>query len=454
MKMKILIVAIIIVLISGIYLGFQKILPALRIGGEIDSAVKHPVYPSALQQLRREGLPTSIADYVREEPPTGKNAALIYHQLGRYEGDLEEKEVYRLASSVPYNASDSMKIKQFVQSHSRIIGLAHRAVSKPDYYVYHKPSGDPSSILFPEFKQMRRTTRLLIIESQSMVRASNGIPAVQNLSLAFQPGKHATKEFSLMAWMVSSACNTMAFTGLQHIMTTTHGDAATAQAVKKSVEKSYTQQSLSNALKSEMAFELSDIEYIRNNDGMTFDNGNSILKTYNSYTKAQQNALMDMNGVSIITLFHPAVVYSDLPYPNAFQILKPIDDNFRKATGPGVMIASIFCPVTSKIIAVRARETATANVTLAAADVFIYKSKHGAFPDRLEQAVVNVPQDPFDLKPLRYRKEGKGFLIYSVGETLKYDGRYLKDDKTIIPATKPGGQSQTIKEIVYRYSGK
>lgn len=33
-----------------------------------------------------------------------------------------------------------------------------------------------------------------------------------------------------------------------------------------------------------------------------------------------------------------------------------------------------------------------------------------------------VPTDPFDGKPLRYRQEGKGFVVYSIGATGKYTG--------------------------------
>ena len=36
--------------------------------------------------------------------------------------------------------------------------------------------------------------------------------------------------------------------------------------------------------------------------------------------------------------------------------------------------------------------------------------------------MTQAPIDPFDLKPLRYRLEVRGFVVYSVGSTLKFDG--------------------------------
>lgn len=46
----------------------------------------------------------------------------------------------------------------------------------------------------------------------------------------------------------------------------------------------------------------------------------------------------------------------------------------------------------------------------------------GPFPERLEQAIAPVPTDPFDLKPLRYHREGAGFAVYSIGKTGRFNG--------------------------------
>src|SRR5205085_2307160 len=77
-------------------------------------------------------------------------------------------------------------------------------------------------------------------------------------------------------------------------------------------------------------------------------------------------------------------------------------------------------------------------VVRCAAALMTWKAKHGAFPDRLEQAITPVPIDPFDQKQLKYRREGAGFVIYSVGKTGKFSG---------IAANK----KQYDQEAVFRY---
>jgi len=64
------------------------------------------------------------------------------------------------------------------------------------------------------------------------------------------------------------------------------------------------------------------------------------------------------------------------------------------------------------------------NLVIAMARVFQQRDKNGMFPD----SIVNLPIDPWDGAPLRYRKTEKGFVLYSVGEKGDYDGVDRKDD--------------------------
>jgi len=56
----------------------------------------------------------------------------------------------------------------------------------------------------------------------------------------------------------------------------------------------------------------------------------------------------------------------------------------------------------------------------------IYRQNHGEFADSLSQLTPDIlptlPLDPFTGKDYIYRKKGKGFIVYSVGEDEKDDG--------------------------------
>ena len=54
-----------------------------------------------------------------------------------------------------------------------------------------------------------------------------------------------------------------------------------------------------------------------------------------------------------------------------------------------------------------------------------YEAEHGTYPDSLaslELAGWKLPQDPFTGKALYYRREGQGFVIYSLGADMKDQG--------------------------------
>jgi len=61
-----------------------------------------------------------------------------------------------------------------------------------------------------------------------------------------------------------------------------------------------------------------------------------------------------------------------------------------------------------------------------AAAIERYRLDQGAPPDQLETLVPGyldtVPPDPYDEQPLRYRREGEGYVVYSIGDNLADEG--------------------------------
>jgi hypothetical protein len=63
----------------------------------------------------------------------------------------------------------------------------------------------------------------------------------------------------------------------------------------------------------------------------------------------------------------------------------------------------------------------------------LYKNTNGRYPESLEALVPGhlseVPIDPFTGKPFVYRREGEGFIVYSLGSNEKDDDWTWKEDK-------------------------
>jgi hypothetical protein len=76
-------------------------------------------------------------------------------------------------------------------------------------------------------------------------------------------------------------------------------------------------------------------------------------------------------------------------------------------------------------------------MTLVALALAAYRAEHGGYPEDLARLVPRylkaIPEDPFVEKPIRYRREGTGYVLYSVGPNGQDDdGREssVRDAKT------------------------
>jgi hypothetical protein len=72
-----------------------------------------------------------------------------------------------------------------------------------------------------------------------------------------------------------------------------------------------------------------------------------------------------------------------------------------------------------------------------------YRETRGGFPEALEALRLKDTNDPFTGKPLLYRAEDKGFLLYSVGEDLKDNGGRVRQ-----------GKQHTDFDLVWRFPGR
>ena len=72
-----------------------------------------------------------------------------------------------------------------------------------------------------------------------------------------------------------------------------------------------------------------------------------------------------------------------------------------------------------------AKHIAEVEVARAGLGLKLYKQKNGAYPDTLDKLAPEfldiIPVDPFTGQVLVYRKNGLGFVLYSVGPDMKDD---------------------------------
>jgi hypothetical protein len=124
-----------------------------------------------------------------------------------------------------------------------------------------------------------------------------------------------------------------------------------------------------------------------------------------------------------------------LPWPQA----KPRQDALAKqiASRPPYMSLVRELGYSGSDRLIRLRDQATANLELVRVALALkaYRAEHATYPDTLAAlADWRLPLDPFSMKPFLYRRQGKGFTIWSVGpdmvdnQATAYDSQRFKPD--------------------------
>ncbi|MCX6996828.1 MAG: hypothetical protein NTV49_07025 [Kiritimatiellaeota bacterium] len=125
-------------------------------------------------------------------------------------------------------------------------------------------------------------------------------------------------------------------------------------------------------------------------------------------------------------------------YPERYDTLDFVLEGYKKhpLTPPYHILEAVMLPAMKSFwIKVGVSQTAAQSAATACA-LERYRLAHGRYPDALAvlvpQYLAAVPSDVIGGQPLRYRLEGDGFVLYSIGWNRKDDGgqvAWTKDDK-------------------------
>jgi hypothetical protein len=154
-------------------------------------------------------------------------------------------------------------------------------------------------------------------------------------------------------------------------------------------------------------------------------------------------ALLDANAAYLIWYYRLKADALRQPYLVGRRTVSTLQADIDARTSRRDMMikaAALLLPVITPAQDLFARAVAEQGALRAMAAALEFRAQHKALPQTLASCMKAVPTDPFDGKPMRYRIEGKGFVIYSVGPTGKYTGA-------------PKQPGQPFREVVLRWPG-
>jgi hypothetical protein len=128
------------------------------------------------------------------------------------------------------------------------------------------------------------------------------------------------------------------------------------------------------------------------------------------------------NRAALLEYMNKLVEISKLPPVEQAERLEELEKSLRKEP----LLVRELLPATEKVAEAERRTRALLRCAAAGLAAERYRRQHGRWPDSLDDLkgdyLREVPLDPYDGKPLRYRKDGEGVIIYAIWKDHQDDG--------------------------------
>jgi hypothetical protein len=143
------------------------------------------------------------------------------------------------------------------------------------------------------------------------------------------------------------------------------------------------------------------------------------------YHWLQRQLMAKVNRIRLLTKFEPLVELEDEPWKKRIEYWsehRPIETEVR----PSLDLSRNLIPPMYEALPAFARGLALLRMARTALAIELYRSNYGHLPADLDALVPEylpeVPEDPFDGKPMRYVKLPQGYKLYTVFANLQDDG--------------------------------
>ncbi len=418
-----------------------------------------------LQAIRDRGEPLTLEQALPEMPPRDENAAYVYEQAfrifqkwtptpegavpgvplselspqtrdGEVHGSRARETPVGPAAVQEFADGKRKELPEDVRDWLYSAEIDHRLdairrASEMERAVFPINWEDGFATIFPQLSQFRQAEHLVVARMMIEGREGHTGEALQWCRVGLRLTEHLDQEPTLLAFLVRVAMVEILSKGAQGICNDIAVPSARARALSSIADGDGLWQHFRRALEGERASGLLIFGPI---DGDTIDDllgggfaGPSLLywELYESFLGA------------------PVRKYDQLQFLDLWSVmLERADHPWREVSGHDVvlehfgqagLVGVYLEPVTRALLPVFGIVQVKRDTAIARLDQFhialalnLYRQAHGGYPETLAPLaeVVDwpIPDDIFSGEAFRYRREGEGFVLWSLGPDLDDDG--------------------------------
>jgi len=372
-------------------------------------AVRAMGYPVTLEEL----------DDWYEWPQAAENAAFwILEAAGRYcepADQADGRSLWFLARDPPLARTapldDRLKdlLAQHIAANAEPLRLLHEGATMQEsrYPIDLKQDRDEGWL---HHSSATQACALLSIEAIHCVESSNPADGVRSLVAALAVADSLASEPSPLAQYNRVHCQSLALSALERTVNRVSLTDEQLASLSGAVARAGRPEAWMRAL---VGVRCGLLEYCEHPERLNPERPASIV-----VRGFQTLGFLDRGGIIFLKLMDESLAVQQLPAHERMEAARALDGKWRDALRTFFRVRES----TSVILGDTQKElTEVAQLTVAHTALAIerYRLSHGQLPASLDDLVPDhlpgVPQDPFDGRPLRYRRLEPGFIVYSIG---------------------------------------
>jgi hypothetical protein len=385
-----------------------------------------------LEATRRAGIPlepSQLESMVRVADE--QNAAPLYRQAVRL---VQDREVEKALKAVSDSSSPRATAAQ------RAAGLAALRKVEPALKLVEAGAARPGCdfrrewtkgmyVLFPEFGPMKGFVKALGVRAREESRAGDWRKALRTLESAQRVAQHAGQEPILIGLLVQIACETIVQRDFQAVIDDHGRDQGFLAAAQSLHRKFGPLPDFRRALYGELVVGRVALKSIRGRGDLEvfseLDPG-SMPAPPSRLERMVFEAPVVRNGFESKLLKNYRELILDLPkdpedWPGTERAAKASETRVAADQSLANVMSSILMPVFSQASRAIGRTQTNRRLTETSLRLLSERAEGKPLPAHL-RPWGDVIIDPYSGNPFVYRRKGKGFLLYGVGEDGVDDG--------------------------------
>jgi hypothetical protein len=381
--------------------------------------------PQEIAKLKGMGIATEPADLnPKPKVADAENAASLYRSLGyqieAIEADKSKAEVIKLLDTfgISDNAdADLGRILREIQAHQGLFADIDKLAGKPRV-DFQRDYSKGIMVLFPEFADMKRIAKWQCGRARAQWMTGNRHAAIDSLRTAYRTAEHAAEEPNILGCLVPIAISAICHRVLDRFITDARNDASTLKQLAEMLSNVRDRADMRKALEGEFVLGMATLE---NLEPKLFAN---IAQLYEGKTTASPAWLDTLMSNPRIRKMYTAkfaeawrLTFEQIPSDREdWTGFQEAVESRTKAIESDRSLDNIFnqimFPILDQAVWAAAKQVAERRTELVSLKLLLARRK-GLPADLSMYGQLGI--DPFTSKQLGYRREGKGFKVWSVG---------------------------------------